>query len=199
MSASGTDTPEALVRLAIGSLARAIDADADGRAGHAAALLRKVWEHFLPYTIWDRATQLTAGRYWRQAAPDQRMRIAHEYRQLMLLTYVEALLPVRAGAALEVEPAGSGDADADADADADTIVRTRIAGAAGAALALDYRLARTPSGWRIYDLKTGGGWFIMRYQQAFAEEVQRNGYVGLRDRLRREKEGLAARLGVAPD
>ncbi len=183
--------PDALVRVLGTGLVDAIAADGAIQAGDRERLFQLVCNNFLPFTDWTTATRITAGRYWRQATPNQHAMFVHEYTQLMLMAYTDAL--ARARGPVEVAPPRLVDADADA------IVPTRMATADGGVLALDYRLRRTGHmGWRIYDVRIQGDWFIEAHQQPFAEAVQQNGCAGLADRLRADKERLAARLGIRP-
>jgi ABC-type transporter MlaC component len=45
--------------------------------------------------------------------------------------------------------------------------------------AIDYRLARGASGWKIYDINMMGAWLIQVYQTQFSEQIAKGGIGGL--------------------
>ena len=181
-----TEAPEALARLVSGRLAAAIGADADVQAGQRDKLLQLVHIHFLPYTWTMRTTMLTMGRHWRAASFRHREMIVDAYRDIMLYTYAEAMAQAKHGG-VRVEPASIDEYGA--------IVRTHVDTAAGASVALDYRLAPTEAGCRIYDLKMEDQWFIHSHQQSFQAAAMQGGCDGLYAMLEAKRAALAARLG----
>ena len=44
---------------------------------------------------------------------------------------------------------------------------------------LDYRMEKTPTGWKIYDLNVLGVWLVETYRTQFAQEISANGVDGL--------------------
>jgi hypothetical protein len=55
--------------------------------------------------------------------------------------------------------------------DTDTVVRSVVMNN-GSPVELDYRLYKTPQGWRVYDINVLGAWLIQAYQQQFNEQIQ---------------------------
>lgn len=49
----------------------------------------------LPYVDFQRMTSLAAGRYWREATPEQQKQLAAEFRTLLIFTYSGALSQVK--------------------------------------------------------------------------------------------------------
>jgi ABC-type transporter MlaC component len=45
--------------------------------------------------------------------------------------------------------------------------------------AIDYRLIKGPSGWKIYDINMMGAWLIQVYQTQFADQIAKGGIDGL--------------------
>ena len=62
--------------------------------------------------------------------------------------------------------------------DNDVTVRTEVLGR-GQPVQLDYRMEKTPEGWKIYDLNVLGIWLVQTYRTQFAQEVSANGLDGL--------------------
>ena len=73
----------------------------------------------------------------------------------------------------------------------DVVVRT-VALANGKQYEIDYRLYRTPAGWRVYDLNVLGAWLIQTYRQQFNETIQQSGVDGLIRFLVQRNTELAA-------
>src|SRR5882724_5445139 len=65
------ETPEALVKRINQDLLDAAKADKDIQAGNLKKLLELVEDRLAPYTDFQRMMSLAAGRFWREATPDQ--------------------------------------------------------------------------------------------------------------------------------
>jgi len=88
-------------------------------------------------------------------------------------TYSAAFKQVDMGTQLNILPF-RGDADAD-----DVVVRSTLTQSNAPAVAVDYRLEKTPDGWRIYDLNVEGIWLIQNYRNQFAQQISQSGIDGL--------------------
>jgi phospholipid transport system substrate-binding protein len=62
--------------------------------------------------------------------------------------------------------------------DEEVVVRTEIRGK-GEPIQLDYRLEKTPAGWKIYDVNVLGVWLVENYRGSFAAEIGTGGIDGL--------------------
>ena len=130
-------------------------------------------QHVLPYVNFERTTRLAAGRYWRQASPEQREALVKAFLGTLVRTYSAAFKQVDMGTHLHILPF-RGDADAD-----DVVVRSTLTQSNAPAVAVDYRLEKTPDGWRIYDLNVEGIWLIQNYRNQFAQQISQSGIDGL--------------------
>ncbi|RQH04464.1 MlaC/ttg2D family ABC transporter substrate-binding protein [Paraburkholderia dinghuensis] len=126
----------------------------------------------LPYVDFKRTTQLAMGRHWRTATPEQQQRIETEFQSLLIHLYSGALAQLKPDQQIEYLPMRSSPGDTDA------VVRT-LAQTSGKPVEIDYRLYKTPQGWRLYDLNVLGAWLIQTYRQQFNEEIQQGGIDGL--------------------
>ncbi len=66
--------------------------------------------------------------------------------------------------------------------DTEVVVRSEVRGR-GEPVQLDYRLEKTPSGWKIYDLNVLGVWLVETYRTQFAQEINAKGIDGLIETL----------------
>jgi phospholipid transport system substrate-binding protein len=69
--------------------------DKDIQAGNNARIMQLVEQKILPYVDFQRMTQLAAGRYWREATPEQQKQLITQFRSLLVFTYSGALSQVR--------------------------------------------------------------------------------------------------------
>lgn len=143
------------------------------RSGDLQAIQTMVNEHVLPYVNIEKTTRLAAGRHWRQATPEQRQELVNAFMGTLIRTYSAAFKEVDDKSSLNVQPF-RGDPQAD-----DVVVRSTLSQSNAPAVAIDYRLERTPEGWRIYDLNVEGIWLIQNYRNQFAQQISQNGIDGL--------------------
>jgi len=90
---------------------------------------------------------------------------------LLVFTYSGALAQVK-DQTVSVKPLRASHADTEVQ------VRTEIIGR-GDPIQLDYRMEKTPSGWKIYDLNVLGFWLVETYRTQFAQEISAKGVDGL--------------------
>jgi phospholipid transport system substrate-binding protein len=62
--------------------------------------------------------------------------------------------------------------------DTEVVVRTEVLGR-GNPVQLDYRMEKTATGWKIYDLNVLGIWMVETYRTQFAQEINAKGVDGL--------------------
>lgn len=137
-------------------------------------------KYVLPYVNLEKTTRLAAGRYWRQASPEQQKALVEAFKGTLIRTYSGALSKVDEVSSLEILPF-RGDANAD-----DVVVRSSLSQRNGPAVGVDYRLEKTPEGWKIYDLNVEGIWLIQNYRNQFAQQINQSGIDGLIDALNRQ-------------
>lgn len=126
----------------------------------------------LPYVDFHRTTQLSMGRHWRTATPAQQQQIAQQFQLLLIHLYAGALAQLKPDQQIEYPPMRH------APGDTDVVVRT-LAQTSSNPVEIDYRLYKTPQGWRLYDLNVLGAWLIQTYRVQFNEKIQESGVDGL--------------------
>ncbi|MEQ5839969.1 hypothetical protein BWP39_18645 [Paraburkholderia acidicola] len=179
-----TSTPDTLVKTATQQVIDAVRADKSIQQGDIAAVTKLVNEKILPYTDFHRTTQLAMGRNWRTATPEQQAQIVEQFKMLLIRTYSGALAQVR-NQEIQYRPFRSSPDDTD------VVVRSVVMNN-GSPVELDYRLYKTPQGWRVYDINVLGAWLIQAYQQQFNEQIQQHGVDGLIQFLTQRNQQLAA-------
>jgi len=166
--------PDKFVLDAANEALNALKADSQLRSGDLARINQAVDTYILPYVNFRKTTQLAAGRYWRQATPEQQTALANAFRGTLIRTYSGALTGVTQATTIKLLPF-RGEANAD-----DVVVRSLITQANGQPVGVDYRLEKDPQqGWRIYDMNVEGIWLIQNYRNQFAQQINQSGIDGL--------------------
>ena len=173
--------PNDFVQAVADNALNAIKKDNSVKSGNLASVNKIVNEYVLPYVNFQKTTRLAAGRYWRQATPDQQKRLVEAFKGTLIRTYSGAFTRVDQHSAFTMLPF-RGDAKAD-----DVVVRSTLSQGNGPDVGIDYRLEKTPQGWKIYDLNVEGIWLIQNYRNQFAQEISQNGIDGLITALNHSK------------
>src|SRR5690606_6489942 len=128
----------------------------------------------MPYVNFEKTTRLAAGKHWRQATDKQKKELSEAFRNTLVRTYSGALTRVDSGTHMQVLPF-RGDENAN-----DVVVQTHVIESTNAQpVRVDYRLEKTPNGWKIYDLNVENVWLIQNYRNQFSDEISRSGIDGL--------------------
>ena len=165
------EAPDALIKRVSGEVLDTIKSDKAIQAGETNRVLALVDSKVMPNVNFTRMTASAVGRNWRQATPEQKKRLQDEFKILLVRTYSGALSQVK-DQTLNVKPVRA------APGDTEVTVRTEVLGR-GDPVQLDYRMEKTATGWKIYDLNVLGVWLVETYRTQFAQEISANGVDGL--------------------
>ena len=181
---SPASTPDAMVRDLSNEVLNAIKADKALKSGDTNRVQKLVDDKVLPYTDFQKMTQLSVGPGWRNATPEQRAALTREFRTLLVRTYSGALGQV-SDHKVELRPFRAQPTDTD------VIVRTQVVASRGDPIQLDYRLEKTDGGWKIYDINILGVWLVENYKSQFSSQVNSSGIDGLIKTLTERNSQLA--------
>jgi phospholipid transport system substrate-binding protein len=176
-------TPDGMVRTVTQDVLDRIKGDKEIQSGNLVRITELVNEKILPYIDFNRTTRLVMGRYWNSATPKQREEITAQFKLLLIRTYSGALAQVR-DQEVTYQPFRASPADTD------VVVRSTIINN-GSPVELDYRLYKTPQGWRVYDINILGAWLVQVYKQQFADLIAQQGIDGLLTFLTQRNQQLA--------
>jgi phospholipid transport system substrate-binding protein len=179
------EAPDALVKRISHEVLDAAKTDKEIQSGNQKRVLDLVEAKIIPYVDFQRMTSLAAGRYWREATPEQQEKLTAEFRSLLVYTYSGAISQVK-DQKIDFKPMR---ADA---ADTEVEVRTLVIQPRGEPIQLYYRLEKLPVGWRIYDVNILGAWLVEAYKGNFASEISKGGIDGLIKTLSEKNKRLAA-------
>ncbi|WP_321965103.1 phospholipid-binding protein MlaC [Paraburkholderia sp. J7] len=179
-----TSNPDAMIQTVTQQVMSQIKGDKSIQSGDISKITQLVNDKILPYTDFRRTTQLAMGRNWRTATPEQQQQVVEQFKTLLIRTYSGALAQVR-DQQIQYKPFRANPDDTD------VVVRSTVVNG-GQPIELDYRLYKTPQGWRVYDINVLGAWLIQAYQQQFQEKIQQGGVDGLIQFLTQRNQQLAS-------
>jgi phospholipid transport system substrate-binding protein len=171
LAQAADEAPDAMIKRLSDEVLATIKADKDVKNGNLDRIMQVVDAKIMPVVNFQRMTASAVGPAWREATPEQRKRLQDEFKVLLVRTYSGALSQV-SDETISMKPTRG------APADNDVVVRTEIRGR-GDPIQLDYRLEKTASGWKIYNLNVVGVWLVETYRSQFAQEVNAKGIDGL--------------------
>ena len=162
------EAPDALVKRVTDEVTQ----HKDVRSGEQAKLRAVVETKLLPHVDTRRVTQSALGQNWRRATPEQQEQLVREFTRLLVRTYSGALANYREQA-IEVLPLRA------AAGDTEVTVRSRIRQPGAETILIEYDLAKTEAGWKVYDVRVAGVSLVATYRTTFTEEVRNHGIDGL--------------------
>lgn len=137
-------------------------------------------QDILPYVDLSKTTRLAAGKYWRQATPEQQKALTEAFGETLIRTYSGALTRVDSGTNMKILPF-RGDVNAK-----DVVVQSSVTESSNTSpIRIDYRLEKSNDGWKIYDLNVENIWLIQNYRNQFAQQIDRGGIDGLIQSLKK--------------
>lgn len=184
-AAGAAEAPDALVKRVTDDVISIVRADKEIQNGNTAKAIALVEKEVLPHFNFERMTALAVGRDWRRASPEQKERLACEFRNLLVRTYSNALTAYReqrfSYRPLRMNPG-----------DSDVVVRTEIRQPGQPAVQLDYALEERDGAWKVYDVVVAGISLVTNYRDSFAQEIRQGGIDGLIASVTAKNQQLAA-------
>jgi phospholipid transport system substrate-binding protein len=176
-------TPDGLVKTLVSDVMNSIKLDKDIQAGNVNKVMALVDAKIVPYTNFQKTTQLAMGKNWSRATPEQQKQITAEFKTLLMRTYAGALTQVKDQTVtykpFRMDPT-----------DTEVVVKTQVMNK-GDAIQIDYRLEKVGETWRLYDLNVLGAWLIEAYRGQFNNQISANGIDGLLKFLQDRNAALA--------
>lgn len=119
----------------------------------------------LPYADFSRMARLAIGnKNWSGATPEEQQALTREFR-IFLVNILSNVITLYDSQKIVVTPATLQPGDADA------IVRATIIDPAEEPTQIDFKLEKTPTGWKFYDVIVDGISTVKIYRSNFADEI----------------------------
>jgi phospholipid transport system substrate-binding protein len=179
------EAPDALIKRLSDEVLGIIKTDKSVQSGDISRIMTVVDAKIMPNVNFQRMTASAVGPAWRNATPAQRQRLQEEFKLLLVRTYSGALSQV-SEETISMKPLRASPTDTD------VVVRSEIRGR-GDPIQLEYRLEKTPAGWKIYNLNVLGVWLVETYRSQFTQEINAKGIDGLITSLAERNKANAGR------
>jgi len=177
-------TPDGLIKTVVSEVMASVKSDPEIQKGNIPRIVDLVDKKIVPYTDMRRTTEMAMGPNWKKATPEQQAQLISEFKNLLIRTYSGALSQLR-DQTIQFKPLRA------APDDKEVVVKTVVIGR-GDPIPLDYRLEKTSSGWKVYDMNIMGVWLVEAYRNQFANQISQNGVEGLVKFLQDRNKQLAA-------
>ncbi len=184
-AAGAQEAPDMLIKRVSEEILDLAKTDKQIQGGNQHRIMEVVQAKILPHVDFQRMTASAAGRHWREASAEQQAALTSEFKLLLIYTYSGAIAQIR-NQKLEFKPMRSAPDDTDVE------VRSNVIQPRGEPIQLNYRLEKTPAGWKIYDVNILGAWLVETYKGSFSAEIQKGGIDGLIKTLVERNKRLAA-------
>ncbi len=183
--ATELEAPDVLIKRVSQEVLDIAKSDKQIQAGNQQRIMEVVQAKVIPHVDFQRMTSMAAGRFWREASPEQQAALTAEFRSLLIYTYAGAVTQIR-NQKLDFKPMRGNVKEEDVE------VRSMVLQPRGEPIQLNYRLEKTPDGWKIYDVNILGAWLVETYKGSFASEIGKSGIDGLIKALAERNKRLAA-------
>ncbi|MDB5810719.1 MAG: hypothetical protein JWN94_2841 [Betaproteobacteria bacterium] len=181
--------PDVLLKAVTVDVIALVRQDKEIQAGNPAKVADVVETRILPLFDFAHMTRLAVARNWKGASVEQQASLTTEFRTLLVRTYSTALSSYR-DQVIEFKPLRA------APGDTEVTVKSVVKQSGTDPLTIDYDMEKTPSGWKVYDIKIDGVSLITTYRESFAERVRSGGVDGLIKSLADKNHQRDARAGI---
>ncbi|MCY0387947.1 ABC transporter substrate-binding protein [Robbsia sp. Bb-Pol-6] len=164
---------DATLKAAVEGTLAAIRSDPVAKGGDPARTAQLVETHFLPFTDFRRTARLAAGDAWNSATPQQQEAIFQQFQALLVRVYAAQLTQIQ-GQHIQFRF----DHPKPVPNSTDVVVRSQVHTDTDD-MSTGYRLAKTPTGYKVYDIDLMGIWLIQVYRQQFGDQLRQGGVDGL--------------------
>jgi phospholipid transport system substrate-binding protein len=184
--AAEMQAPDVLARSVTDEVLKILRTDKEVAAGNQKKVAELIETKVAPHFEFTSMTRLAMGRNWKQATPDQQKALSQEFRTLLVRTYTTAFTQYK-DQTVEYRPVKL------APGETDVVVKSFIKQPSGQPVSVDYRMEKSDTGWKVYDVKIEAISLVENYRNTFNTEVQRNGIDGLIKSLADKNAQAAAR------
>jgi phospholipid transport system substrate-binding protein len=164
--------PDELVKSVMLEVQGIIARDKDLQVGDRRKTVALIEQKVVPHFNFTGMTALAVAANWQKATPEQKKRLANEFRTLLTRTYANSLAAFLDQKfdfrPLRMKPA-----------DTEVTVLVRVLQPGGQPVNVEYDMEKTPRGWKVYDVRVAGISLVVNYRTEFAILVRENGIDGL--------------------
>jgi phospholipid transport system substrate-binding protein len=149
-------------------------------------VIRKVANQIFDF---EETAKRALGPHWTARTPAERKEFVGLFTDLLERSYVTRIEQYGGEKVTYASDQVTGD---------QAVVKTRILSKTGTEIPVDYRMFKTPQGWRVYDVNIEGVSLVSNYRTQFNKIVQTESYQALVDRLKARGPADAAASPKTP-
>jgi phospholipid transport system substrate-binding protein len=131
-------------------------------------IARLVETRIAPVFDFQRMTRIAMAQSWTLASSQQQAALVTQFRTLLVRTYSRALENYR-DQEISYRPLRA------AAGDTEVTVHSFVRRAGTEPLSIDYEMAESEAGWKVYDVKVAGVSLVFTYREPFADAVRPGG------------------------
>ena len=177
--------PDALAKNVTEDVLAVLRTDKDIQSGDVRKVVDLVETKVLPHFNFVRMTRLAVGVNWRQASPEQQKSLVNEFRSLLVHTYAATFVAYR-NQTIEIRPVRMDPKDTE------VVVKSQIHQPGGKPLTVDYKMEKSDTGWKVYDVVVADISLVQNYRGSLETEVRKGGISGLIQTLVDKNKRLAS-------
>jgi len=170
--AADVTPPDVLVKTTGEEVLTILKQDKDLQAGNTKKAIDLIETKVLPHFDFTRMTRLAMGKNWNKANDTQKEALVTQFRTLLVRTYSSSLSQYK-NQTIEYKPSKIAPEDKEA------TVKTVVAQPGGQPIPIDYRMAKSPDGWKVFDIAVDGVSLVTNYRGEFNSKVEQGGVEGL--------------------
>ena len=163
---SALEDPQSIVRASANQLMAEVNQNRSRLLADPKLVLALSDQYTSPYFDYASMTQSAVGRFWRNVSDEQKTRLTHQFKQLLVKTYGMALLQMSDNLVIEF-PSYSFDPD-----DKYVVVPTKMQVSGSPAVPVNYRVENREGDWKVIDITIDGISLVTNYRSSFAREIQ---------------------------
>ena len=137
----------------------------------------------VPHFNFTSMTASAVGANWAKATPDQKTKLAEEFRTLMVRTYASSIASFR-DQKFDFRPLRANPTDTD------VTVNVRVIQSGAQPVKIDYDMEKTPRGWKVWDVRVADISLTANYRTEFSNIVRDSGIDGLIKALHAKNTGV---------
>ena len=182
--------PDALVKNVTLEVVDIIQKDTDLQAGDRKKMVALIDAKVLPHFNFQAMTASAVGRNWDKASPEQKAKLAEEFKTLLVRTYASALASY-SNQKFDFRPLRAKPTDTD------VTVNVRVLQSGQQPVQIDYDMEKRPTGWKVWDVRVAGISLVSNYRTEFDNVIREKGVDGLIKSLQ-SKNGVLESQATAP-
>lgn len=172
--------PDQVARETADTILREITTRREELRANPQQLYALVEEKILPRFDFERISQLTLGKHWKSATPEQRQRFSAAFQSMLVRSYSHALLEYESEriewSPLRMSPGTR-----------EVVVRSSVVRKGGPPIPINYNVHLKNNQWLVYDVTIDAISLVTNYRGTFANEINKNGVDSLIARLEQKQ------------